>query len=432
MKALLNIVVALFISLTTFGQTANVTTSFDVGGIKVIFKPSQKKIINVRIYYRGGTANFPASKAGIENFALVGTIQCGTKKYNANALRDTSDKYGIFLSGMSGLDYGFIQLNCITKYFDKGWDMFADAVTAPVYQPDEVALLRNKIIANNRSVNSTPAVIVSKQAAYTGFKGTLHAFDPYGTDETLNDITDTDLKNYYYNTLFNKDRMFIVVVGNITKDELTEKILTSFSNIPSKPYNTPNYEQPELATDKLIQTQSAVPLNYVSAIGNSPLSKSPDFIPFRLGIAALGGTLYYDLMAKNQLVNNFNITCLITQMPFTNLTFSSKTPKETIEHIIADMRQIRTQGVNDDWLMRIKNGFVISNFMSQQNAAAVTDNLGTAEINSGWQYADDYPQLIYMTTVEQVNTALNKYLTGLTWSYLGNTDAIKDYTIPPL
>jgi zinc protease len=55
-------------SLSVTAQTE--TTSFDVDGIKVIFKPTLKDIVNVRMYYRGGVTNYPASQAGIESFAL--------------------------------------------------------------------------------------------------------------------------------------------------------------------------------------------------------------------------------------------------------------------------------------------------------------------------------------------------------------------------
>jgi len=104
-------------------KAQSTTTSFTVDGIKVIYKPSVKKVINVRLYFRGGVTNYPIIKAGIENFALEAAAQCGTKKYSANAIKDTCDKYGINLFGESGYDSGFIQLNCVAKYFSTGWDM---------------------------------------------------------------------------------------------------------------------------------------------------------------------------------------------------------------------------------------------------------------------------------------------------------------------
>jgi predicted Zn-dependent peptidase len=105
-------------------------------------------------------------------------------------------------------------------------------------------------------------------------------------------------------------------------------------------------------------------------------------------------------------------------------------PQQVINEVFKTIKAVQRAGVNDEWLTRIKNGMVIGNFMNEQNVAAVANHLGTAEINSGWQYADDFPQLIYMSTVEQVNKALNKYIVGLKWNYVGRLDDIKDFTLP--
>ncbi|GAA4096019.1 pitrilysin family protein [Mucilaginibacter panaciglaebae] len=432
MKILNNIVLGLLISTATFAQNPYATRSFDVAGIKVIFKPTQKKIVNVRVYYRGGTANYAASKAGIEHFALAGAAECGTKNFSANTLKDTCDKYDISLSGSGNFDFGFVQLNCISKYFDKGWYLFADAVTDPAYQSHEVQLLRGKIMLANKTLASNPIILASKQLMLNTLKGTQYGFDPCGTDETLKDINQAELKNYYYNTLLNKERMFIVVVGNITKEELVQKIMFSFANLPSRPYNKPDMDEPDFNDNKLIKTQQALPVNYIAAMGNSPLVKSADFVPFKLGVAAFGATLYNDLVVNGHLADNTGTNCMTTLVPYVNIVLMSNKPQAAVSGAINTLRNFQERGVNEDWLTRIKNNMVINNFISQQNVAAVTDRLGEAEVFASWQYADDFPQLVFMTTVQQVNAVMKKYITGLTWSYLGNLNAIDGYNIPPL
>src|SRR5262249_28575784 len=97
MKHLL-IIIALF-SVTSAAFAQAETKSFDVGGVKVIFKPTTKDIINMRLYYRNGTSNYPTDKTGLKHFALIGALECGTKKYSATAVRDSLDKYDITLFG---------------------------------------------------------------------------------------------------------------------------------------------------------------------------------------------------------------------------------------------------------------------------------------------------------------------------------------------
>jgi zinc protease len=431
MRKLLITLIALLGSLT--GAIAQIeaptTTSFEISGIKVIFKSSKKQVINVRMYYRGGVTNYPADKAGLENFALVGAVNCGTRQYTANALKDTCDKYGVFINGDSSYDYGYIQLNCISKYLNKGWDMFADVITAPVYDENQVKLLRERLISNNKVVATPPIVAITKPLALDAFKGTAYGIDPYGTDETLNAITAADLKSYYSN-LLNKQRMFIVVVGNITKDELIQKILFSFGNLPSKSYRKPEYETPEWNDSKILTLQRNTPVDYVVALTNSPQVKSVDYIPFKLATFALGSQIGYNLATQQRIAFNPSANCVPTLMPYTHIALATNNASQAITEIFKTIKMVQKGGVNDDWLMRLKNGLVINNFINEQNAAAVTDRLGLAEINSGWQYADDFPQLIYLSTKEQVNAALNKYITGLKWGFLGNTEHIKDFTLP--
>ena len=134
------------------------TTSFNVNGVKVIFKPTQKKVINIRIYFRGGVANYKPERAGIENLALQAATSCGTKKYPALAMRDTAEKYGVLLSGESTYDYGFIQLNCVSMYFNQGWDLFSEAINNPVFDETEVNLLKTRAITGSQRRGSDPSV----------------------------------------------------------------------------------------------------------------------------------------------------------------------------------------------------------------------------------------------------------------------------------
>src|SRR5687768_7704299 len=99
MKALVASIYMLFISLGALAQTK--ATSFNVDGIKVILKPTQKQIINISMYYRGGVANYPAEKAGIENLALAAATDCGTKKFNKDAFKDREDAFGVEVTGSS-------------------------------------------------------------------------------------------------------------------------------------------------------------------------------------------------------------------------------------------------------------------------------------------------------------------------------------------
>ena len=101
------------------------------------------------------------------------------------------------------------------------------------------------------------------------------------------------------------------------------------------------------------------------------------------------------------------------------------------DHSLLHPKLIQANGYNDEWLQHIKNTYITNSYINDQSSAQVTENLGLAEILGNWQYADDLPELVNMTTVEQVNRVIGYYITGLRWAYLGNLDAIEGWKPPP-
>jgi zinc protease len=395
------------------------TTSFDVDGIKVIFKPTLKEIINVRMFYRGGVTNYPAGQAGIESFALEATNDCGTKKYNANIYRDRADKYGIDIGSEAEYDYGNIQMQCVTKYFNEGWDLFTESITNPVFDAGEVELLRSKIVAKVRDQQSNPDKRVEQLILQNAFEGTPYATDPNGTDEVLSKLTAGDLKNYY-SSILNKNRMFIVVAGKISKAELIAKIKASFSTLPSKPYTAVTLKEPIWNDYRMVKEDRNLSTNYLNAIMNAPTFNSADYIPYRVGISALGGSLFAELRTRLNLSYDPGTYSVMQQMPYGIMFVSTTDPKEAVQAINRQVKKVLSHGLSPEGLQRIKSSFITTNYIKQQSTASITGSLGIAEVLGGWQIADDLPKSIEKVTVDQINQAMYKYIVGLRWSYLGD------------
>jgi predicted Zn-dependent peptidase len=328
MKKLLYILLG--INLFQCGVAAQTsTTSFNVDGIKVIFKPTLKKVINIRAYFRGGVTNYPPGRAGIENLALDAAAQCGTKKYEANALRDTAEKYGVLLSGQSTYDYGYIQLNCIASYFNKGWELFSDIVTNPAFNESELRILKTREIAAAQRSESNPDSRLYKLQMKAAFENTSYAIDPNGDEETLQGFNADDLKSYY-KSLLNKNRIFIVAVGNIDKQELFEKILAAFADIPSFPYVGDDLKTPVWTDKKMVSEQRNLKIDYVGAVLPAPNFTSVDYVPFRLAISGLSGNLNMALRSMTSLSYNPFANALAFKMPLAIMSASSSYPKEVM------------------------------------------------------------------------------------------------------
>jgi zinc protease len=421
MKRLIFFILFLSVTASIFAQT----TSFNVAGIKVIFRPTVKEVINVRMFYRGGVSNYTAAQAGIEDLALSATTECGTKKYNKNAYKDFQDQYGIEIGGSSGYDFGTISMNCISKYFDQGWDLLSEAIVNPVFDPRELEFLKAKMINDIKQSESDPDNYIEKLATQNAFKGTPYAVDPSGEESTLSKFTSADVKSYYAN-LLNKNRMFLVVVGKISKEDLIKKITASFSSIPAKPYTPKTYTPPVFTSNTLVTEARDLATNYIMGITNAPNMSSEDFVPFRLAVSVLSSNLFREIRTKRNLSYAPDATLTNRGMPYASVSVSTTDPKASVEVMVNELKRVQNETVSQESMLQLKGSFITNNYMKEQSSAAMAVTLGQAEIMGGWKMAEELPDKVNAATADQVMNAARKYISGVQWSYLGDLKAANE------
>ena len=418
MKRFVFSVYILFITLGVSAQPK--ATSFDVAGIKVIMKPTQKEIINVSMYFRGGVTNYPADKAGIEQLALASTTECGTKKYNKDVFKDREDAFGLEVSGSSGYDNGTISMTCISKFFNEGWGLFADAVVNPVFEEKEFEMLKEKMISGIKQSESDPDDRIEQLTIKNAFKGTPYAVDPSGDVETLSKLTSAEVKDYYFNKLLNKKRMFIVVVGKISKEEIIKRITASFATVPVKAYKPALYSMPVSATAEVLLEERVLATNYITGSINAPAVSSSDYLPYRLAISALSNRLFREIRTNRNLSYAPYAHSVNRLMPYAVMYVSTTDPKAAVEVMIDELKDLRDNGFSEEELASGKSGFITNNYMKEESTEAIAASLGSAEILGDWRIADETAERITKVTLAQMNAVLKKYVNTIRWSYLGD------------
>jgi zinc protease len=395
--------------------------SFNVDGIKVIFKPTVKEVINVRVFFRGGVDNYSLKQAGIEKFALDAVVDCGTAKYPGNAFKDTADYYGIDIGSAASYDYGDIDMDCISKYFDKGWDLLTDALVRPSFDAAQIELLRTKLVSAAKQSDTDPDSHTIDLLQKNAFAGTIYETDPGGTEATLAAFKPPEL-SAYYQSICNKGQMFIVVAGKLTKDELMAKIHASFGNIPAKGYNQPTLQERVWDDYKVFAESRQLSINYVAAIMNAPPVYSDDYIPYRLGMSILGSILFSDLRIRLHLSYDPDAGTEMRQMPYGYMTVSTSDPEKAVKEMENELLMLKTHTITPAALKHLINSYILTYYLQQESTAAITGTLGDAEVLDAWNMQDQLPEKLNKVTVEQINQVLNQYIKGLRWSYLGDMD----------
>jgi zinc protease len=404
------------------------TTEFTVKGLKVIFKPSTKQTVSAVMFFKGGTGNYGQEQEGIESLTLSATTECGTSKYNKDDFKDMADKYGVNLGGSSSYDYGNISMSCVKPYFDKGWDLFAQAVTNPIFDEKELGMLQQKLISGLKEQEGDPDTKLSDMAMSTTFKGTRYAFRPEGKPETMEKFTKDAVAGYYNRTLLNVNRMILVVVGNLSIEDLKTKIEKAFGALPNNVVATMDAPRSfQVNANTLNSEDRKLATNYIMGVMGAPEATTPMFNAYRLAVDILSDKLFEEVRTKRNLSYAPYAYVSGGFRPFAAIYVSTTKPKDAVTVMVDEVKRLRNNGFKEIELRDAKNQFATSYFMKNESTGAIARSLGVAEIKGTWKNEDTFLDQINAVSLSQMQQVFKDYADGIKWNYLGDA-ALSDKT----
>jgi zinc protease len=414
----ITLLVLLFMGGGGFAQSN--TIEFTVNGLKVILRKTQKETLIMSMYFRGGSSNYSSANAGIESLALSGVIECGTSKFSSSDFNDQVDEYGLHLGGEATNDYGVVKIGCISTYKNEAWDLFSSAIVSPVFETQKFNLLKEQKINELKAVLSNPDARLKRLGEEFAFASTPYAINPEGTVASLASLNSESVKNYYYNTLLNKNRMFLVIAGNISKEDIEKKVNETLAAIPVKEYLPAQIAIPLFVKETNNIEGRPIATNYVGGIINAPGLNSPDYPAFRLAVTILHSTIFDVIRLTKQLSYAPSASISNGKISYVTMYASTSQPQETIKIMRQILDYMKNTTFSQKLIDNIRKSHLLSFTKRQEVMTDIAEQLGQAEIMGDWTLAENLAARMSNVTADQVRQVLNTYARNITWAYIGD------------
>jgi len=178
-------------------------------GIKVIeLNQGTQEVVKFDIIYRGArileekklTAKFTAS-----------LMREGTSSFSSSQLAYKLDFYGAVLRTASNLDFNYLSLSCLSKYFEELCPILSEIINEPSFLDSELEKMK-------RTTIQKVAMDLSKNEILSYRILTEELFgkdDPYGYNtekELIQDLSRNDIVSYFENNI-GSSNCFIVIGG---------------------------------------------------------------------------------------------------------------------------------------------------------------------------------------------------------------------------
>lgn len=408
------------------GARAPEVTEFSVAGIPVIYKPIEgNQVIAVRLYLRGGSANLTPETSGIENF-MAAAAPRGTEKYSRDEFAAREAATGTALGANANPDYTVITLQAVSEHWEAAWDLFTQAALHPTFPAEEVELVRDQIVNQLKGRLDNPDAYLALLANNQFYAGHPYAIDPVGTVEAVEALAPEDLARWHEQRMA-KENLLLVVVGNVSREDLERKVEASFGALPAT--GGAAHPVPELApSDPEVEvTERELPTNYIRGQFVSPDPGHPDFPAMQVATDILSDRFFEEVRTKRNL--SYAVFAGLSQRRanYGLLYVTAVEPDTTLAVMLHEVERLKTEPITAERLAENVNVFLTQYWLAQETNMGQAATLGAFEIvGGGWEKAADFVRGVRQVTPADIQRVAEEYLKDIHFVVIGNPAVVDD------
>lgn len=360
-------------------------TKFDVAGIPVILKPiTANDVVAMRLYIKGGSASLTPANAGIEAMMLAASTQ-GTAKYNKDAFAALSTETGTNINSQSTMDYSVLTMQGVRQNWGKAWDLFTEAAVHPTFPAAEVEIVRGQMVDAATRRSDDPDSYLTYLADSLFYAGHPYAVVAGGTVTSLKGIN-RDALAAWHKTRMTKENIVIVVVGNVSRADLTNKIRASFGGLPATGGKAAAVSSVSSVTPELVVIERPLPTNYITGYYATPSLTDPDYAAFRAATDMLGKRLFEEVRTKRNMTYAVGAGLETRVANRGRLYVTAIDPDTTVKVIFSTVKALQNNPVTAETVAENLNVSLTAYLLGQETNMGQADALGLWEVNGGgWQ-----------------------------------------------
>ncbi len=267
----------------------------------------------------------------------------GTKVFSSTRIAERLDYYGAWLELSSSINYGFVTLYSLNKYFEYTLALVANLVKEPVFPAKELSVVTDTY-KQQFLVNSARVETVARRRLNQALFGAHHPFGRYAQVEDYNQIT-PDVLRSFYEMHYHSGNSSVYVSGKVTPEILRciERELgdASWGHVSKKketeiPLPIPSHEK-HLFVERADALQSSLKM------GCFVMDRlHPDFLKARILVTLFGGYFGSRLMSniREEKGYTYGIEASIVPYPRVSiLTISTEADNAYIPSLITEVRK---------------------------------------------------------------------------------------------
>ncbi|MDH4227714.1 MAG: insulinase family protein [Deltaproteobacteria bacterium] len=383
----------------------------------LVMEDHSNETVSVYATVKGGLLYETASNNGIGSFT-ASMLTRGTLKRSFEDIGRETEDTAASIGGFSGRTTAGLSGTFLSKYFDRGFELFTDVLFNASFPEEEIEKVRKDTVAAIKRDEDYLPGYTFKLLYKDLFSDHPYSMPVKGSIDTVNKFKKKELVDYY-KSVYTPGGMVIAVVGDMDSKAFIENARKKLGSFQGRRSNSAMKGKPVSIT--AVKTTGAAKdkeqLNIGIGFAGPSMYDRDVYVMTVLNeiLSSQGGRLFVELRDKQSLA--YAVSSFLVPAPDTGAfgVYIGSAPEKkdaAISGILKELDKAVKDGVTDEEIAKAKRSIVGQFEMGLQGASSMASNMATnAILGFGHEFYKEYPGIIESVTREEILKASKKYIT---------------------
>jgi zinc protease len=399
-------------------------SEFEVNGLKVLVKRrGGSQSVVAGLFLRGGARNVTAENAGVETLMLDVATE-SSQRFPREQMRRELSRTGTQLSYGVNYDYSVLTLGSTRRYFDRSWEVFADAALRPSFAPEDFERVKSRTLVGLSAGEDTPDSYIQLLQSRVAYAGHPYLNDPRGSVESVTRLTLDDVKRFHQRVM-QTSRLLLVVVGDVDPQQVRQKVEASFGRLPRGDYRAEPLPQLSFAAPTVAVTPRQLPTNYVQGVFAAPPLTSADIYPMRVASSILQQRVYSEVRTRRNLSYAPDAFLSSQGANVGGIYVTSVDVNQSVSVMLGEIVRLQNEEISTAEIQATAQQFLTRYYIGQETNAAQAGELAQYElIGGGWRNSAVFIERLRAVTPADVRRVAKTYMKNLRFVVLGDPNTV--------
>ena len=347
-----------------------------------------------------------------------------SQSFPREQMRRALSRTGTGLSYGINYDYSVLTLGSTRRYFDRSWDIFADAALHPSFAPEDFQRVKNRLLVALSDQEDTPDSFLDLLQSRVAYAGHPYMNEPHGTVASVSRLTLDDVRRFHQQ-MMQTSRLLLVVVGDVDAQQIKQKVEASFGKLPRGDYRPDPLPQLSFRTPTVAVTARDIPTNYIKGVFAAPPLTSPDIYPMRVASSILQNRVYVEVRVRRNLSYAPDAFLGSEGANTGGIYVTAVDANQAVKVMLDEITRLQHEPVSQDEVKGTAQQFLTRYYLGQETNAAQAGELAQYElIGGGWRNSVVFLERLRAVTPADVQRVANTYMRNLQFVVLGKPQSI--------